>query len=58
MEEGLQNALDELDLLPRKPIKVVAKQHGFDKSIIQFGCSRLRAGEFLKKSGRKCTFTV
>ena len=55
-EEDIQNAIHEIDSLPGKSIREVAKQFGLSESTIRFRRKKLFAGSDLKKAGRKCTF--
>ena len=55
-EEDIQNAIHEIDSLPGKSIREVAKQFGLSESTIRFRRKKLFAGSDLKKAGRKCAF--
>ena len=55
-KEDIQNAIHELDSLPEKSVREVAKQFGLSKSTIRFGRKKILAGSDIKKAGRKCAF--
>ena len=55
-EEDIQNAIHEIDSLPGKSIREVAKQFGLSESTIRFRRKKLFAVSDLKKAGPKCAF--
>ena len=57
-EEDIQNAIHEIDSLPGKSIREVAKQFGLSESTIRFRRKKLFAGSDLKKAGRKCISVI